>query len=305
MSIHLGPVTRFAAVALLAIGSMLGMTNPIQAATIPFDPDGGGNGFINIDSLDFSPGNSLFQGLGTLLGHPATPAAPDPAVPTLLRIQTRVGNLNNASLGDLTPGALNNSYELTMYMEVPVTSTFDGNFTDFAITSANTGTFELWYDSTNNSDSLAGTGFRDGTKILDGKFNSADGSFSNLTPFTGVDTFDKFGVDNYAGFQTQQIAGGGSFDVNIGTADAGFFGIVPPQLKFLVSTTDLATPFSSSNPSKLFSGYAPILGNQNGQGPDFQAQADAAASFDVIPEPSTWLLLSVAAMAGLAWGRRR
>lgn len=298
MSFHQGLFTRFTAIVFMAIGSILGLSNSAQAATIPFDPDGGANGFINIDNLDFSPGNSLFRSIGTLLSDKSNQAS-------TLYIQTRVGNIGNATLGDVTPAALNVSYELTMYMQVPILATVSGDDTVYSI-DAGASTFELWYDNNipaTQSAHLPGTGFRQGTQILAGTFVTADGSFTRGL-LGGPVLMDQFGADDYAGFQTQQVIGGGAFDVLVTSADPGFFGVVPPELQFVLADTSTITPFDTANPSQLFDGYAPSRGNVNGQGPDLAALADAAASFTVIPEPSIWLLLSVASLAGLAWGRR-
>jgi hypothetical protein len=49
----------------------------------------------------------------------------------------------------------------------------------------------------------------------------------------------------------------------------------------------------------------PNLGNENGLGPDFQTQADANASFDVVPEPSSILLGAIGLLGMAAFVRRR
>jgi len=70
------------------------------------------------------------------------------------------------------------------------------------------------------------------------------------------------------------------------------------------------TPFAQQNPSHRFSDgtnptVVPNLGNENGLGPDFQTQADANASFDVVPEPASILLASLGVIGLAVVARRR
>lgn len=282
----------------LAMLLALGAVGSVHAATIPFDPDGGGNGYINIDNLDFGPGNSLFQGIGSLLVDKANQ-------PTTLIIQTRVSNLNNASLGDVTPIGLNVNYEITSYLSAPIKATVIGGNVDYSI-DVGASTFELWYDNVlaTMSNDLAGTGFREGTLILSGSIATADGAFS-VIPLGFTQDFDGFGVDDYAGFQTETIAGGGDVQIAIAYADPNFFGVTPiSNLTVSILNTSTITPFDTADPSRLFSGYAPSLVPVNGRGSDFQALADANASFDVIPEPATYALFAGLAGLGLILRRR-
>jgi hypothetical protein len=145
--------------------------------------------------------------------------------------------------------------------------------------------------------------------ILSGVLTSASGIFL-ATPGGGA--FDQFGANNYPGVTTVNSVGGGTYNVAIDPgADPNFFVNPPPgDLQFVLANASNIDPFSQANPSHQFFDattglFSTNTGLVNGQGADFQTQADANASFVAVPEPSSFALAGIGFLAFTAYLRRR
>jgi PEP-CTERM motif len=277
---------------------------------ISFDPDGpaggawGNNPFLQVSSIDFKPGNSLYQGIGSLLVN---------GTPTPVHyVQAEVNALNDQNGNPLSvPGlGVPSGFQLTMVMATPMAASISGANTSYSLGVGGTNFFKLFYNNSNIADDLAGTGFTAGTNILGGAITDAFGGFTRAV--TSPDPlFDGFGADNYAGFLSKKVSGGGQYTVQVASSNASFFGSsLPAAFSFVMLNASDITPFAQQNPSHLFSDgtnptVVPNLGNENGLGPDFQTQADANASFDVVPEPSSILLGVIGTLGLAAFVRRR
>ncbi len=301
--------------ALRACAAILGLlaaaiSSSAVASTIQFDPDGaaGANGVLNISTIDFQPGNTLVTGVGSLLSNTTINQ------PVTVYAQTRIGSLLDSNGNTVPVAGLNTSFELTMVLGFSALASIDNSIspthplptTTLSLDPSATVNFcSLYYDNTVDADDLAGTGFNDGTLILNGAFSTAGGGFFR---FADTPLFDNFGADNYAGLTTRHVVGGGDYRVGVGLADPNFFTSGLSQVMIELLNDSTVTPFGQANPSqRFFDGLGPNiipnLGGMNGNGPDFQSQNDANASFT--PEPSSVLLALVGSVGLLAGLQRR
>ena len=153
-----------AAVAALAMASAA----PAAAETIAFDYSGGGctggsTTCIALDSFDWLQGNSMLVITSDTTGYIVYQASLDSAItPT-----TPTGDFSNGDGG--------NYFTATATFDVTLTG--GGNF---IVDSG--GEFTIYYDTTNDVDNLAGTGFDDGTAILSGEATFGGGTFNFFSP---------------------------------------------------------------------------------------------------------------------------
>jgi hypothetical protein len=294
-------------------GLLLLVASASASTIIPFDPDGAGpDPVVQVSSVDFKVGNSLYKGIGNLLvnGTPTTVHYAQASVDGLLDSNGNTIPVNG--LGTPT------GFQLTMVLGFTANATISGTTTQYTLGAApNVNFFQLWYNPTRVADDLAGTGFdasagAGAKKILSGFLTSASGGFFRST---GANVpYDQFGSDNYSGLNTVSVVGGGSYEIQVTSTDPAFFdGSLPSNLSFVLTNSSDTTPFRQTNPSQLFSDgtnptVVPNLGGINGTGPDFQAQADANASFDSpigTPEPSSIVLGAIGLIGFSVIARRR
>jgi len=287
-------------------------TSANGSTIISFDPDGAGpDPQVQVASMDFKTGNSLYKGIGTLLVN-ATPTVVHYAQASVDGLLDANGNLIPVA-GLAQPGG----FQLTMVLGFAANANISGTATSYSLAAGGTNFFELWYNPTRVASDLAGTGFDSsagaGAKlILSGILTDASGGFFRST--SNPVLFDQFGADNYAGLNTVRISGGGQYDVQVNSTDPAFFDAqLPSALSFVLTNASDITPFRQTDPSHLFSDglnplVVPVLAPINGTGADFQAQADANASFDVrpaVPEPSSIVLGAIGLIGLLVVARRR
>lgn len=267
------------------------------AAVITFDPDGAGPlAPIQAASFDLLPGNSLNQGVL---------ASPNGHFTNLF--QARLGSFLDQN-GNVIPVPGLNDPNSPNHFEITIVSQFDLDITGLFPGPVTTTTSALsplqrqnflrfYYDSNVNASDLAGTGFTDGTMILDGTATFVGGSFSEFS-FLPPAPFDQFGTNNYPGVTSNTGIGGTTVDAAVSFTDNNFFTASPAVISLNASTTN-SEPFSQANPSHQFFGSIPAnIGAVNGvSGPDIQLQTDAVASFVVVPEPGSVMFLTLGALA--------
>ena len=257
------------------------------------------------------------------------------------------GLLLDGNSSPVAPAGLNTTYELT------AVARFDEQVQSLSInpsTGATTVTFahvptpgeyiEIYYGDGANLDAsdLAGTGFNNGTLILESDITSAFFT-SNFQSTTAQGLLDQSSGDNYSGQLTVVGTGSVRFDGEVTAFDAAFFVDVLSTVGFTDSTNgNLKLPFAEVNPGGAFltgssgtaAGAVPVIagagptgnplldiGVVNGGsfgipgatgGSSIQFQADVNSSFErvpgVVPEPAT-AALGLMALAGLALRGRR
>jgi hypothetical protein len=273
----------------LALGAgALILASSANASLITFDPDGAaaGNAPQVIGSLDWAVGNAL-----------ATPRPTSVGQTYQVYYHATLGSMINSAGTPVTPAGLNSTFEITAvagytYVCTSITNTGGGTATNFILAPVQSPNsfFEIWYDSAPNANSLAGTGFNDGTRIMLGLPNAGSPNVGNYSGTGFIETFDQFGPNNY-GISSQIGAGAISNNNSISGFDPSFF---LSSISTMAFNTSLVTAFHEQDPSNLFTTvaggvpptYVPVRGTINGTGPDMQYQSDGSVAFTVIPEPT-------------------
>jgi len=332
-------------VAVLAVPAWAG-------SNVVFDPTGG-NGAnkgvtINASQFTWAPGNAV------ALGAITPGAGPTLGSTFELKYQAILGGINGTTqngggvsvFSQQSDGTPANGGEIVTGgpgggatgREVVITADFRETLA--SINSAggqNTLTFNLVPTGTNlvniydapagTALNFAGTGFQNGTLIMQGHVvqNGAEGSYASTftTPTTGTGSptspvnFDQYSGDSAAQAfwgSTKTTSGTGSTFIPVvldpTMTNSAFFPAGGPlafQLTFpSVSTAD---PFNSVSPSKLFFGSAtpPSIGAINGfSGTDIQFQVLAANDF-IVPEPASIIqaLAAITMIPTFLYVRRR
>jgi len=284
------------------------LSQAASASLLMFDPDGAGpNPAVQVASFDLLPGNSLNQGV-------LTQQTAQTGVFTNL-FQAKLGSLLDTNGNVIPVPGLNSSFEITVVaqFDLAITGITPGpasiTQTALAPTPNNPTNFvRFYYDGVVNANDLAGTGFKDGTMILDATATAAPGVFMEFfNVLTGSATIppvnlDQFGANNWAGTTSNTGQGSTVIDAAVGASDSSFF-IDGLNVVSLNAVTANSEPFNKVNPSRFFFDTIPSnVGNVNGQsGPDILVQTDASVSFVVVPEPAS---VAMMALSGLAMGLR-
>ena len=289
-----------------ALAVIVLLANQVKADIINFDPDGqGGQGAYSVGSFDFLQGNSLSEDvlLGGV-GHEWT-----------LYYQASLGSLVNPSGNVITGTGLNSSYQITAVAAITVRTTgLDLSGLTFERAANPTTNFmRLYYDTNLNSNALTGAGYNDGTLILDSLAETDMAGFFFFTT-ANAGALDQFNVNNWAGVNTRGGIGSFSVGADITYANSDFFQVNNPNESFdlLFANTSEIVPFRQTDPSQQFwdgSGFvATNIGSFNGvTGPDVLVQADANASFSVVPEASSFIMggLGASLLAAIGFKRRK
>lgn len=287
---------------LLATGLLAAVASSARADIIPFDPDGlGSDGTYLIGSMDFLQGNSLSEDvlLGGV-GHTWT-----------LYYQSSLGSLVDGGGNIITGTGLNTAYQITAVAAVDVVTTFiSASSISFELAAApSVNFFRMYWDAALNADPLAGTGFNDGTLILDSTVNSDMLGFFTFTA-AAPSALDQFGTNNWPGTLTRSGIGAFSASANSSFSDDDFF-VGAEDIELVFANTSEIVPFRETNPSFLFwdgGAFVPTtVGAINGtSGPDVILQADLNSSFRAVPEPASVVLWTLGlATMGVVQLRRR
>jgi protocatechuate 3,4-dioxygenase beta subunit len=261
----------------------------LAADTILFDPDGPATNETPFEfaSVDFTQGNALVTNYDFLINNPG------PANTGLVQFQATLGTFSDAGSNTVTPnGGLGSNYEVTMVAEARVF--FDAGSFQLAANQTGTRGLEIYHDVV-NANALAGTGYDDGTMILHSSIDQFVGAFQFFTTLPAVN-LDQFATNTPADNQWPGVLTfrGGGFQQIIGTPDfidGDYFydpntnlPLTNKSLAEFSAQGDLATPFTTVDPSMSFLGAAPNIGTLNGDGvvdgtDAAMFQGDANASF--------------------------
>jgi hypothetical protein len=282
---------RVAVAAMLLIGTAQG-----AKGAFTFDPDGSsGGGSYEVGSFDFAPGNALSYNFA--LGDSWT-----------LYYQASLGSLVDTAGGVIAGTGLNANYEITAVAGITVRTVFANETTFFFELDPNgtTNFLQLYYDENVNANPLAGTGYNDGTLIMNATAGAdLQGIFSVFSDL--VVPLDQFGGNNWAGIFSPMGVGAFATSADITYYNTDFFQLGDQEIlsKMFVNSSQV-TPYRQTNPSLQFWDGTSFIETDVGQvnifdGPSALTQADANASFqvDVVPEASSLALLGLAAACGL------
>jgi hypothetical protein len=292
-----------------------------EAVSVQIDPDGGGaDATISVGSLDWNVGNALIGAIEQAISQNYAHSA--------------LSNFNNELGKAITTTGLNTNYEWTYVLGVNTNVTQTLPATILTPRADGENYFEIWFDSTPDSNQLAGTGFNDGVLILSGHFSTigvqtftalagnghVDANLDGIDDITLLPIpLDEFGANDYPGVNSVVGAGGGSLQVVIDSFDPAFF-LTPPPVITMTYNTNNNLNYSETDPSAQFTtagGTTPgvgAIGSCNGcageTAPSVMVQVDASSSFQVeqqVPFPGTLMLIGagLGMVGGVAALRRR
>lgn len=300
-----------------------------QASVVTISPQGNGS-TISVGALDWAANG--------VLATPVTGTnAAQPAVGDVLQsyAQAALSGFLDSNGDNIGVAGLNSSFEWTFvagFQEL-VTSRSVGidpiTFLPTGVDSLNLQTttggdnFFKIYVSPKNANSLAGTGYADGTLIMSGQilpYNASTNRGQTVFSTSGaalITDLDKSPNGNdYPGVKSVTGSGSATIDALVQYVNKDYFTDYPTGLNLgdvlaIYLDTQANDPFTQANPSALFTKGdgstvvgAPSVGPINGvTGPNFMLQSDATSNFQV-PEPTSMALAGLA-LAGLGVTRRR
>lgn len=242
-------------------------------ADFPFDPDGPGpKPVVQVGAFDFLVGNSLAK--GALSGNTWT-----------LYYQASLGSLTDKDTREIPGTGLNVDHEITVVAAISAKTLTPGPFLTFALEPAAANFIRIYHDDKVNANPLEGTGYADGTLILESF--TTDDLMGGLWILPQITNLDMFGNGNqWPGVQSQRAIGSLQCSSVVSSFSRDFFQIGGQRISRISINSSEAAPYRQMKPSKLFwngtDTFAPAVGSINlKSGPDAMTQADANASFSV------------------------
>ncbi len=248
----------------VALALALGVTSGAQAA-VSFDPDGGGPlGSMSIGAFDWGPTSIFALGGNAAIASFVGSGGACPAGSCNFDLLTHarvIGFLNDAGGALPNPAGLNTTFELTMiarYTETVtgISGTAANPIATFDTVPGAGGILEIYFDSTPNSVDVSGSGFNDGTLILQGtSVGSAASLFLTHAGAAAVALDQSPNGNQYTG-QTTRTGTGSSDNVPVDslTTDPTFFLSTLATFGIQFANISIGLPYVSVDPSDCFTG---------------------------------------------------
>jgi len=315
----------------LAVAALAWSTPARASDPILFDPDaGGGLSLLQINGLDWAPGNSL------LVESTFNPVTGTGAGTVYFQ-----ANLGIAYVGTNTPvftnGTGGNYFTAVAGFGVTfVQGEIPGviRISSFSFDPSNPVNFFNVYHNSTGADDLSGSCFVcGGPAVLTAKAFAVDNT-GNLGNFAVDETkasvaLDQFGTNNYPGTSTLTGQGSTNVTVQVQSFNAAYFPSLSVGSSLVITNTSLISPYNQTNPSACFDGNGLFdanngdttcgngasellgvgsVGAVNGAGDHIVVLSDANSAFvapTIVPEPTTLSLLGLGLLVGGAHLRRR
>ena len=298
----------------LGVALALAFASSAQAGSaIMIDPNGDGVGALSVGSLDWNVGSALLQNVGVPIGSPG------------VQIYGHAGlsGYNDPTNTPIGGTGLNTSFEWTYSLgtlaanfSIPILGIFN-----FPTIAGGDNFFRIYYDPAKNANDLAGTGFNDGTLILEGTIQpgGANNFLANAfnTPLDPSDDggpgnpLDAHGTNNYPAISSINGNGGSSILIAVTFFDPNFF-LTPPTVIEIDFTSNNHLNFNNTDPSALFfrgdgsstpGATVASVGTCNGcpaeTAPNVIVQVDGSSSFTSVQTPLPGSLAMIGSGLGL------
>jgi len=310
----------------LCLGLLAVCARTSQASIFGLDPDGGGNGFLSVDQLDWTPDSALsLDGLTAIRAWAATAGTVQLPFTTYTHGKLGAANLNNTNQLPGGVGEITFVAGITENVTAAIPTGGGGVIATFGLLPGPVNFFEIWQGAA-DSNQLAGTGYNNGTLIMSG-FATAFQGVANYAENSVVSALDQHNANDYPALQTLEGNGSTTIVGSIAFVDTNYFAGITPGQTISFFSTNQKNPFDAADPSARFTlapgGAPPVLegaglapaaslgpvnGDINSVFPDVQYQTDAASTFNptfFVPEPVSVMVWGGLFIAGIVSCARR